>query len=137
MTITTLQKQKEEAEKAIKELEQKTKLNFLERRHYKKQLQKAKETTQKLRKQAEKSEQEERKVCDFIIERLMEIHGEKGKEGILDIIDDDGKEITRKKLEQKNTEWLIDTWEGALNELQKIVGSRDYEDKIDYKEGHT
>lgn len=126
----------EQTQKAREELEGKTKLTFLERRHYKKQLKIQKKAIKKLRKEYEKEEREETQIRKIAIEALIEINGEAGNEGILDILDEDGKEMNRQKFEEKTTDWLLKTWDEALDEVAKIVGNKEYENKIDFKEGH-
>lgn len=125
----------ERTQKAREELEKKTKLNFLERRHYKKQLTIQKKAIKKLQEQNERDENEEKKVREIAIGALIEINGEAGNEGILDILDDNQTEMNREKFQNKETEWLLKTWDAALDEIAKIVGNKEYENKLDFKTG--
>lgn len=87
-------------------------------------------------KKASEEREEEEKLRETLISCIMEINGTPEKEGILEICDDEGIEVNKALLGTKTTQWLIETWQGALEELAKIVGIKDYEDKIDFKPNH-
>lgn len=134
--MKTPEEQIQEAKQKQKELEEKTELTFMERRKYKKMIKEQQKAVKKLRRQEINDEKEEQRIRKTAIFALVEINGEAGNEGILDILDDNEEEMNRNKFEQKSTEWLLETWEAALEEIAKIVGNKEYENKLDFKEGH-